>query len=333
MAQKLYKPLMTLRGHTKTVYSVAFADPVASRDTRNGRRHYLASGSYDSTVKLWDLADGHAASTIYGHAGCVSSVAFSPQHRWLTTGSNDHQVKLWWLGIRWRLLARLRLGLEIHAGAVYSVAYTPDERWLISGGTDNTVRLVDLLSPRVPAIILNAHSGHVYQVAVSPGGRWLASASMDNTIVLWDLPQVLARRTVEPLVRLRSHTDGVTSVVFSPDGKLLASGSYDRAIKLWDLSFLPRDLTTLRYPAPINLIGHDDCVQSLAFSPDGTRLASASSDYTVKIWNLRDTHPYVLSTLRKHSDTVHAVAFSPDGSRLASGSKDNTIVIWTAEAV
>src|SRR5476649_574078 len=111
MAQKLYKPLMTLRGHTKTVYSVAFADPVAASDTRHSRRHYLASGSYDSTVKLWDLADGRAASTIYGHAGCVSSIAFSPQHHWLTTGSNDHQIKLWWLGIRWHLLARLRLGL------------------------------------------------------------------------------------------------------------------------------------------------------------------------------------------------------------------------------
>jgi WD40 repeat protein len=316
-----YKPLLTLRGHTKSVYSVAFADL---------SRRYLASGSYDSTVKLWDLAAGQEVSTIHGHAGSVSSVAFSPHSCWLATGSNDHRVKLWWLAIRRRLWlglrTGLRLGVEAHSGAVYSVAFTPDERWLISGGTDHTVRLIDLAARTTP-ITLHDHSGHVYQVAVSPRGRWLASASMDNSVALWDLPAVLARRTELPLVVLRSHTDGVTSVAFSPDGRWLASGSYDNTIKLWDLSFLPRDLTTLRYPAPLSLRAHGDCVQSVTFSPDSRRLASASSDSTVKVWDIT-ARPGVLATLRKHTDNVFTAAFSPDGLRLASGSKDNTVIIW-----
>ncbi len=316
-----YRARLTLRGHTDTVYSVAFADS-----------RFLASGSYDSTVKLWDLTSGAATSTLYAHRGSVSSVNVAPHHHFLATGSNDHRVKLWRLALRRRLAAIFRLGVQAHTGAVYSVAFTPDERWIISGGTDSTIRLIDLDRPAAEPIALRGHGGHVYQVAISPRGRWMASASLDNTIALWDLPAVLARRTAEPLLHLRSHTDGVTTVAFSPDGRLLASGSYDKTIKLWDLTFLPRDLTTLRYAVPITLREHDDCVQCVVFSPDGTHLASAASDYIVKLWRLDEARPYVLSNLRQHTDKVHTVAFSPDGARLASGSKDRTVVIWEAES-
>jgi WD40 repeat protein len=129
---------------------------------------------------------------------------------------------------------------------------------------------------------------------------------------------------------LRGHSDGVTSVAFSPDGKRLASGSYDGTVKLWDLSLLPHDLTTLRYAAPVTLRGHTDCVQCVTFAPDGKRLASAASDYTVRLWRVDSAHPYEVAALRGHSDKVHAVAFSRNGTRLASGGKDRTVVVWDA---
>jgi WD40 repeat protein len=222
----------------------------------------------------------------------------------------------------------MRGRLDGHTGAVYSVAFTPDERWLVSAGTDNAIRLAEFGNWRAPAVWLRGHTGHIYQVAVSPDARWLASASMDNTIRLWDVRQVTTRQTEAPLVTLRGHSDGVTSVAFSPDGSQLASGSYDGTVRLWDLRFIPDDLTILRYAAPITMRFHRDCVQGVAFSPDGTKLASASSDHTVRVYKVAQPRPYPIATLNRHADKVLTLAFSEDGRLLASGGKDQTVIVW-----
>ena len=72
--------------------------------------------------------------------------------------------------------------------------------------------------------------------------------------------------------------------------------------------------------------GHKDCVLSVAFSPDGTMIASGSNDDTIKLWNLEGR---VLQTFGGHREWVASVSFSPDGTMIASGSDDNTIILWT----
>lgn len=318
----MYTPMLTFRGHHHTVYALAFG--------RGGARRLLASGSDDGMVKVWDVQAGREASTINGHLASVSALAFSPRRDWLTTGSNDHHVRLWrlfTLDFRW-FFAAMRGRLDGHSGSVYSVAFTPDERWLISAGTDNVIRLTEFGKWRSPAVLLRGHTGNIYQVAVSPDARLMASASMDNTIRLWDLRKVSSRESDAPLVVLRGHTDGVTSVAFSPDGSTLASGSYDGTVRLWDMRFLPHDLTLLRYPAPVTMRFHRDCVQSVVFSPDGSKLASASSDHTVRVYRMAQPRPYPIATLNRHFDKVLTLAFSEDGRMLASGGKDQTVIVW-----
>jgi hypothetical protein len=82
-------------------------------------------------------------------------------------------------------------------------------------------------------------------------------------------------------------------------------------------------------PLTAAVTGHDDSVRGVAWNPDGTRLASASHDHKISMWDTRDpVHPLQQATLTGHTDWVDAVAWSPDGTRLASGSKDRTVAIW-----
>jgi WD40 repeat protein len=107
-------------------------------------------------------------------------------------------------------------------------------------------------------------------------------------------------------------------LAFSPDGKTLSSGYYDRTVRVWNISTGQETLT---------LKGHNDQVSSVAFSPDGTRLASASGPI-MKVWDAL-TGQEIL-TLKGHNDRVSSVAFSPDGKRLASASEERTVRVWDA---
>jgi WD40 repeat protein len=188
---KLQKPdgtLLTTLRHDNEVWGVAFS-PVCLRHacgdaTRSpqGFGQTIASASRSKTVKLWKQ-DGTLLTTLKGHNGGVSGVAFSPDGQTIATGSQDKTVKLW------KQDGTLLTTLNGHNGAVWGVAFSPSGKMIASASDDKTVKLWKRDGTLLTT--LNGHNGTVWRVAFSPNGKTIASTSDDNTVILWNLDCVL----------------------------------------------------------------------------------------------------------------------------------------------
>ena len=159
-----------LTGHTGAVTAVA----VAPDGT------WLASGSQDSTVLIWDAATGQEPVALTGHTGAVTAVAMAPDGTWLYSASQDGTVLIWDAAT-----GRERAALTGHSSAVAAVAVAPDGTWLASGSQDGTVLIWDAATGQKRAA-LTGHTGAVTAVAVAPDGTWLASGSQDGTVLIWE---------------------------------------------------------------------------------------------------------------------------------------------------
>ena len=306
----------------------------------------LATGSLDRTVNIWDAATGRPLVVFAGHAAPVIEVAFSADGTKLVSASQDATVKLWDLtsepGVRRFQLepesARLA-GETTHAdpaatdvGWVGGVAFRPSRNELAAAGTNHTVGVWDADTGRLTREL---HDGWGVMIALAYNrqGTHLATVGTDRNVRIWDLA---ANR--EPLV-LSDEREGIASVAFSPDGKILATGggAPPEVIQAPKGKFpaAENDGRTIRFWNPStgaqirSMRGHTGSIHALAFSPDGTRLASAGADGIVRIWDPATGKLGV--TLRGHSSAVFGIAFSPDGTRLVSAGADKTIRCWDVE--
>lgn len=227
--------------------------------------------------------------------------------------------------------------LDEHPDSINAIALSPDGTKLATAGGDWTVRLWEVSTGKY----INSLTGHrsaINAVAFSPDGKILASAG--STLCLWDAD------TGESL-----HTDSrdlgsIDLLVFSPDGKTLATGGgWDHTVQLWNV-----DTGMLR----TGLKGHTDKIRDMAFSPDSTRLITASRDRRMRLWNVNtgteqknlptpddaiNPHAAVADILKyleqgvlpKKRDDVHSVKFSQDGTQLISISSDGSLHLWDVD--
>ena len=303
-----------LRGHRAPVYGVTFSP--------DGQ--YLASASWDNTLKLWH-ADGQLITTLSGHTNAVWDVAFSPDSDYLVSASADATAKIWPMGYDNDIpvVVAPPVTLRGHAGRVNAVDISLDSQTLVTGGEDGHLKFWD----RTGNLLLDikAHEASVTQAIISPNGLLLATASEDHTIKLWEAT------TGRLLQEFKEHQAPVYGLAFNPSGQILASTSDDQTVKLWQL---PDSLDIGRAGTGenqvITLEGHQDRVWNVKFSPDGRQLASTSWDNTVKLWTSSGT---LLTTLKGHDAGTWSVDFSPDGNVLASSSDDATVRLWRLDKI
>jgi WD40 repeat protein len=280
------------------------------------------------------------------HKAAVQSLAFSPDSKYLASGSEDKTAVIWDLQTfepfktfpdhfstvkvviftpdqqyiitsgdntfkRWSLNGGTNSVYTGNPTYLWSLSVTKDSKFITGGSFDKIVKIWELEKGAKSIRTLNGHEKSALVARFSLDGKYILTGSLDRSIRLW-------KADSGKLVRVYpGHGGNIYDIEFSPDGKFFASASEDRSIRIWKTD----DEKSIK-----TLIGHEGYVMSLAYTPDGRFLVSGSWDNSVKIWEI-STGKCIYSYL-DHSDKVNAVAVSPDGTMFASASSDKIIMIW-----
>lgn len=315
---------LTLRGHTSEVFVCSW----------NPRTSVLASGSGDSTARIWPIpanfpapssaaAAAAAQPIILQHhqeklgspvpvrrkANDVTTLDWNPTGTMLATGTYDGCARVW------TETGELKHTLVMHKGPLFSLKWNKKGNYILSGSVDQTTA------------VWNADTGRcvkqfTFHEAPTLDVDWkddetFASCSTDKMIYLCELNSSV------PINTYKGHEDEINCLKFDPSGSLLASCSDDYTAKVW---------STKTSCMVHNLREHTREVYTIQWSPNANRrliLATASFDAMIKLWDVNTGR--CIRTLAGHTDPVYSLAYSPNGQFLASGSFDRSLNIWSAK--
>jgi len=258
------------------------------------------------TAWVWDMFNPAKPPTLLsGHGGPVHAVAFSPDGRWIATGSAHGQVMLW-------MTTNLQsdpIIFETNISDVMSLAFSQNGKWLAAGGGLTVNREVINIDPghaelwsmdNLDEEVIELPVDYaVMDLAFSPDGKWIATASEDGQTILWNIDNPYHDSLI-----LKGPQAAVRSVAFSPNGQWLAAGGADNIVRLWNVEKLTNEPMTSTY-----------------------RVASESADAGAWTFNINKLASQPI-TIDDHQSPIYSVAFNHIGYMLATGSADGTVKLY-----
>jgi uncharacterized protein (TIGR03067 family) len=267
-------------------------------------------------AKVWSLETGKQVASVTSPGGDVVSLQFSPDGKFLATGTRSGVVKLY-SSPDYTEKTKIE---GPHTNGVDLVFFLKDGKTLVSANAGGLVKLWDVESGKARAGF--THFGGMNAIVASPDGKTLATgggragqpeagAAQINDIRIWDVTGV-RRLAVLPVAEGR-----VTRLAFAPDGQTLAVATESRAILLWNIA----------EPAPrFQLSGRTGVTLFLVFSPDGKTLAAGGEDAQLYLWDVSTGK--LEATLNGHADAITWIAFSKAGQAVITASRDATLKLW-----
>ena len=302
----------------------------------------LASGSWDKTVKLWDMENGKELKTFYNYPSWVKSLAFSPDGKLLVSGANK-ELRINDINLNGKEIFRK----EIHADDIDAVAFSPDGKILITAGSAaNKTTNVDMFElkfwnvanmmllkklqakggietirfennnellaiGRTQIVHINANTATVTSTEkfddfvlekLSPDGKWVIKTAFENSKVTMD---IVDRKTKQSAKKFIVGPDAIKTIAFSPDGRSLVIGA-DGVLFIYDLVSMKlsgKITEKMSYPA------------GLLFTSDGSKLISGNYDRVIRIWNFEDRK--FIKKLGGEANVILDLALAPNGQTLA----------------
>jgi WD40 repeat protein len=332
----------TFPGHTEAIYSVSISP--------DGK--LLATGSFDKSIKLFDLATGKLIRTYSGttgHQSLVLSVAFSKDGFSLASGGSDNSAKIWDVPLA------VAMKDFVHPDSVAAVSLPTDGKFVASGSKDGTVKIWNPVDGK-QLFNLVAHPGGTLGVAVAPNGQSVVSVGKDQTLKFWT--PVDGKQTGQFV----AHSKPITGVGIFPGNNGAFTVSEDGTLKTWQLpAIATKSLATLTTPITAMTLSNDDSlllaagtdkslkllnagtgqlvkdlapapapVKSLLFGPNATSIAG-TTDGKLCFWNQNDGK--LLATIQAHSAEVTGLVLHPNGTQFVSSGGDGLTRIWTIPVI